>query len=178
MSSLASIFRQGSGGGGGVMSGLVFLQSQTVAGAASVQFTTGITNTYNNYLLLCENVNVPAASGTDYMGMRLSTNGGSSYIDTGYYSDNFNFSTLVWLEDVQTTYYFAGSVLLSNMTSGIGYVQLETMLSIWDTGAPEIFAAYTPLAYSVPSTIVNAVEVIMTDGSLISGTFHLYAYQQ
>lgn len=178
MSSLSSIMRPSSGGGGGGMNGLVFLQSQTVAGAAAVQFTTGITNTYNNYLLLCENVNIPAASGTAILGIQLSIDGGSSYISTGYYADNFPESSLVLLTDVLNTYFFAGSTVLSNMTSGNGYVTAEYSLCILDPTTPGTSSQFDAVGYVVSSTTINAFQVVMSDASLISGTFHLYGYQQ
>lgn len=68
-------WQTGSGGN------LVLIQSQTVSGAASVVFTTGITATYNNYAFLCSNVNTSVATA---LALQISTNGGSSYITTAY----------------------------------------------------------------------------------------------
>lgn len=63
---------------------LVLIQSQVANNSASITFTTGITSTYSNYLLLMSNFK-PATNNT-IVQLTISTNGGSTYIATGYLS--------------------------------------------------------------------------------------------
>ncbi len=61
--------------------GLVLIESQQGAGS-DLEFTTGITTAYHNFMIVFTNV---ITSGTSF---QFSLNGGSSYVNTGYYVDN------------------------------------------------------------------------------------------
>lgn len=96
-SSSLPTWQPATGGGGG---SLVLIQSQLVnpgGSVASVNFTSGITSTYNTYLFSLSNI-VPVNAG-DSLYMQVSTNGGSSWITSGYsagcnYTSSYSSSSL------------------------------------------------------------------------------------
>lgn len=156
--------------------GLVLLQTQTVAGVTSVAFTSGITGTYNDYLLAYTNMTNPTAGPFSTFNVQISTNGGVSYINSGY---SFSGLSTTYLLNIGNTArlglqnYLSGQASLYNMTSGSGYIgasfggeQSSTNGTVGGSGG----------AYLTPSTIANAIQIIVSDGSVFSGKFSLYGY--
>ena len=66
----------------GALGGLVFLASATASASAAIEFTSGITSTYSNYVFMLKNVR-PATNAQDFY-FQVSSDGGSSWL-TGYY---------------------------------------------------------------------------------------------
>jgi hypothetical protein len=66
-----------SGGGGGGSGALVLVEQHTVSGAADIQFTTGITSTYDTYEFELQNI-LPGTTGQT-LTMQVSTDGGASW---------------------------------------------------------------------------------------------------
>jgi hypothetical protein len=87
--------------------GLVLIESQQGAGG-DIEFTTGITTTYQNFMIVFTNV---ITSGTSF---QFSLNGGSSYVNTGYFVDNhwraFNATTYNTNSASNTTALGMGSI--------------------------------------------------------------------
>ena len=163
------------GGGSG---SFVLIQTQTATSQTSLTFTTGITNTYNKYKILFDNV--VTATTTNLVLAQISTNGGSSYISTNYFTaGNTSVAGLVVVSmesnggDAGFTY---GDTDLYNLTSGSNYVTASTVASVfYDTTSPG--ATTPPLAvsaYTVVSTTVNALQIVTDDSTAFSGTFSLY----
>ncbi len=69
-----------SGGSGA----LVLLEQHTASASASLDFTTCISSTYDEYLI--EFLGIMPATNTQFLWMRMSTDGGSTYVSTGSYS--------------------------------------------------------------------------------------------
>ena len=63
---------------------ITLIETQTVTNKSAVTFT-GITSLFNNYSIICTNVTNPSFNG-NFFGMQISTDGGNSYINTGYSS--------------------------------------------------------------------------------------------
>ena len=61
-----------------------FIQQQTAANVASIVFSRGITVQHNNYMVMCYNV-VPVTDDVNFF-MDVSTDGGSTWLNTGYNS--------------------------------------------------------------------------------------------
>ena len=57
--------------------GLIFISSQTASGSSGIAFTTGIDNTYKEYVFYFTNMN--PATDSAFFQFQVSTNGGSSY---------------------------------------------------------------------------------------------------
>jgi hypothetical protein len=63
----------------------------TTAGQATVTFTTGITSAFNTYLLVVSHF-AGASTSAKLLSMQYSTNGGSSYVSTGYTNNIVSFA--------------------------------------------------------------------------------------
>jgi hypothetical protein len=163
---------------------LVLIQSQSPSGSSGITFTTGISATYNNYLLVFSNVTL---SGSIQLLVQLSTNAGVSYISTGYATGqnvvpynstsltNTNFTSGLLLVDRNSTSTINGYCYLQNMTSGSNYVTSVGNLSLYDTGSSASSQAFTVGSYDTASTIVDAIQVVPSSGTF-SGTFTLFGY--
>lgn len=156
-----------SGGGGG---DYVLIQTQTATSQASLNFTTGITSTYNNYQLIIDNL-VPATTATAFC-VSLSTDGGATYITTNYNQGNTGLTALSLNFNDSTFNY--GTISLYNLTSGNGYVTVTGSGVIVDLTVPEVVNTGGNDAYLTASTVVNALQLVNSDGSTFSGTFSLY----
>jgi hypothetical protein len=165
---------------------LVLIQSQTVSTVSSVVFTTGITSTYNNYFLVATNV-ISDNSSTVLSMIRISTNGGSTYISSGYYCGEADilYNSATWggtsgnhsntmlygpAIDTNTSYFNA---FLYNLTSGSGYVECSA-IGVANSNGVMVQSAG---AYNTASTTVNAFQVLLDIGN-ISGTFTLFGILQ
>src|ERR1700750_1001043 len=69
-------------GGGGTQGSLVFLAEGTSSGSTSIDFETAVPPTYNDYLFILDNIN-PTVGNNNFI-CQLSTDGGGTYITTGY----------------------------------------------------------------------------------------------
>jgi hypothetical protein len=163
---------------------LVLIQSQNASSSSGLTFTTGISSTYNNYLLVFSDITL---SGSIQLLTQLSTNGGSSYISSGYATgqniveynstsfSNTNFTSGLLLVDRNSTSTINGYAYLQNMTSGSNYVTSVGNLSLYDTNTPASYLAFTVGSYDTASTTVNALQVVPSSGTF-SGTVTLFGY--
>lgn len=164
---------------------LVLIQTQNPSGASSVTFTSGISSTYNNYLILMNSIKLSAANPLQ---LQLSTNGGSTYITTGYFTGQISIvdgSLGTWTNDVNATTYLVSSYLgnsawyayaelyLWNATAGSGYVITSGQGVIIDPSTPDVYYTTLQGGYATASTTVNAFKLIPSSGTF-SGTISLY----
>jgi hypothetical protein len=161
---------------------LVLIQSQTASSSSTLTFTTGITATYNNYMVVISNYK---ASTSQNLLLQISTNGGSSYISSGYSGgvnqSVWNSATLLNSNltvgfllgfSVTTTQPTNGVVYLQNFTSGAGYPMCQGQL----TGVfnSNFGTCILSSLYDTASTTVNAFQIGPSTGTLSTGTFTLY----
>lgn len=173
--------------GAAAVGAMVLLSTKTPSGASSVAFTSLLSSTYDNYMLIWYGVTTSDKGG---LGVRVSTNNGSSY-DTG---NNYYNATAVWGASTNFAQYTETptvSYLLIQVQSwnaggfpgnGTAYIydlnnasNKKTFVSI-STGINSDGNWYTRHAgglYNVAATI-NAFEVIDVAGGTITGTFKLY----
>jgi hypothetical protein len=171
----------------GTAGNLVLIQSQTIGvGGVVINFTTGINSTYNNYFMLlsgCLNQNTSA-----YI-IEISTNGGSSYIATGYRnvfgyfptnSTTWTSSTDVAGQELASIGFGGGSsgvinggVYLYNLTSGSGYIASSGKGVVADNTAAATIYWFCAGQYETASTTVNALRVY-TSGTTAGGTISLF----
>lgn len=64
--------------------GMVLISTQTVSGASSVQFTSGINSTYNKYIV--EGYNITSSVSTDTINVRVQQ--GGSFVSSGHYNQS------------------------------------------------------------------------------------------
>lgn len=164
---------------------LVLIQSQTASTSASLAFTTGITATYNNYMLVVSNY-LPATN-TQSLELQISTNGGSSYIATGYVGGTIFGTTATGLVSgtAATTFFMlmtsvdnatragCGTYYLMDFTNG-AYPNITGLSNAGVTSAPLPF-----VTYGLNSTgTVNAFQVLSASGNMTQGKFTLYGIKE
>lgn len=163
---------------------LLLIQTQTASNSASINFTTGITNTYNSYLFLFSNV-VPATN-TAVLHLNISTNGGSTWVNSGYsngcWTLAYNSATLVNTNSTSTILCSGPISSTTSVNGNNGTINCYNVTS----GAP--FAATGDFAYQDSTNgsslgflisqsgtaTVNAFQFIMSSGNITQGTFSLY----
>jgi hypothetical protein len=176
-----------SGGGGG---GLVFLARRTASNSASLDFTSLITSTYDNYLFIHTTI-IPATDAATFI-MRVSTNNGSSY-DTG---SNYRFvrqfvntsgtpgqaqnaSATSWyvngnLENTASVGGGNGNTTFYNPLNAVGF---KYMINDVTLGASDAnFYVVHAMGWYNSASAVNAVQFLMDSGNIASGTVDMYGY--
>lgn len=169
----APTFQAGGGGGGG---GLQLIQTQNAAAVTDLPFTVGITGTYNNYLVIYDNINFPASTGTQTLLVQLSTDGGATYINAGYYA-----GIGLYVSGISTlataTAIASGLCPLHNLTSGSGYIlssgEVTSFIPPSTVGTGDNGSAYL-----TPNIVVNALNFTVDSTNPFSGTISLYGYSQ
>ncbi len=174
--------------------GLVLLEQHTASSSPSLNFTTCITSAYDIYLVKMVSL-VPASNG---QGLQLlaSTNGGSSY-DTG---SNYNWQGFSFhgTSTAATTGGDGASALISvdgqfgvNGVSNTSTLPLAGDIWIYDPLSTSVSTYFegrvrfkestggVPLnnflnATYIPTTAMNAFQLIMTAGNIASGTARVF----
>lgn len=154
---------------------LVLIQTQTAAGSGVLNFTTGITATYNDYLITFSNGTIEAAS-NQWLNVQFSTDGGGTYITSAYITDTAlnttGFDLAVTLGPSAVTQ-VSGAYYLHNLTLGSGFLSFDGESMHHSVGATTVSPRNFAGIYLTPIT-VNALRVVMSDGSTFSGRFSLY----
>lgn len=158
------------------------IQSQTASASSSITFTSGITATYNTYVLVISNYGPSAAQ---VLNMQVSNNGGSTYAATGYVGGFTN------IRVDSATGWNNSSASTTNMRLGAPQATTQPFCSIilWlfsvTNGNEPSFLSHTVengsgslflelCASSVATTTVNALKLSPSTGTITTGTFTLY----
>lgn len=170
----------------GLSSGWVFIQSQTASGSSALNFTTGISSTYSNYALVWDTM-APFTSPTVlmYLIVQLSTDGGATYLTTGYQSgvNNFLYNSASWSNEtstegflhtscLSTTYFMSGTMMLYGLTTG-GYPYYTVVGTAQGSGGLGIYNQTGGGMYQSTAT-VNALRILFSPGTITSGRATLY----
>jgi hypothetical protein len=167
-------------------SGLVFISSQTVStSVASVDFTSGINSTYDDYEIVFENLSAATAGGLP--GIRLYQSGSYStsyasgywFIITGSVSSSSTANAAARIELVggstTTTATKSNGVIqllnVNNATARIPAV-LSTAGSLGNTTAQ--WAITLSQGASTTAAVVSGFQILMDVGNISSGTIRLY----
>jgi hypothetical protein len=175
---------------GGSAGALVLLLSRTASASASLDFTSVITSTYDEYLI--ELVNLVPATDNVELNLRMSTNNGSSY-DSGA---NYTNAGIAYRSGVNAGNGATGSTAIkllgnavthSNVTArgGIsGSFRLFNPLStahnkhiigqLWLPAADGNFYGVTAGGSYVSTTAVDAFQILESSGNITSGFARLY----
>jgi len=164
---------------------LVLISSQTASASSSLTFTSGISATYNDYFILMSSIKLSASNPLQ---MQISTNGGSSYITTGYltgvnsiastaasgsWSNAVNATTyLVAVYSNGSSYYLNSNIYLYNATAGSGFVCSQSSGMTGDMSTVNKFT-FGQGVYTTTSTTVNALKFVPSSGTF-SGTITLF----
>lgn len=159
---------------------LILIQTQTTAGASSLDFTTGISTTYSTYLVLFRNILV--SSGSANFQILFSTNGGSSYLNSGYtcgyVATAYNSAT--WGNSNSTTVGVIASVTTTAAANGFFYIHgLGSAVAASYSGqAWQSNGTQQNLIFGINSnTTVNALRFNISANNII-GTISLYGVAQ
>lgn len=157
---------------------LTLISTQTVSSVASLEFTSDISGSPINYLILCDNV---TSGGTGYaLFAQISTDNGATYIFTDYSSVQLGtppgLSVLVYGK-FDATLTSSSQCTLFNVGTPSGLVTSISQSMGWSLiSGNAVFS--DQCVYTIASTTVNAIQLVMNDGSDFSGTFSLYSYAQ
>ena len=177
------------GGAGAAGSGLVLLEQHTASASATLDFTTFISSTYDDYLFRCVNL-MPTTTNTNLL-MQMGTGAGPTY-DTGA---NYGWAGWRWAPGGSA---FAGAS--SGPTSigldASGGVKSDAVLPFsgsWRLSGPQSTASAktvigqagyvdntgtiigcTLTGLYIPTTAVTAVRFLMSSGNITSGTIRVY----
>lgn len=159
----------------------VLIETQPASSVTEVVFTSGITTDYDNYTLFI-NEFVPSLT-AQYLYLRISTDGGSTYETTGYFaSGGFGTAGLpaMFLPNLAgDSSLQIGQVSLLNFTVGSYPFSSITTQLVFDTTSPALSdqsASYSG-CYGTPAT-VNAFQLVQDDGTTFSGIFSLYGIRK
>jgi hypothetical protein len=155
---------------------LVLISQKTASASASINFTSGITSTYSTYMLL---INKGESSAGNTLQCTLSTNGGSSYVTTGYlsgYNDwlfvlnsitNTHITTSFYIGvlSASSAKYTCGRIYFFNMTNGS---------NVYINGEMDSAEGRFVTGGSSGTANVNAISLSMISGTITAGTFSLY----
>lgn len=161
---------------GGSSGALTLIQTQTASADVSLVFTTGITGSFNNYLILVSDTTNPDGTAV-LLFAQISTDGGATYDSTNYtgvvgVQNGFSIA----LFNASANAHSASQTTIFNMTSGDGYMNTVSDHSLYDTGTGSSAGETVWDSYTIVATVVNALRIITDDGSTFSGEVSLYGY--
>jgi hypothetical protein len=156
---------------------LVLVNNQTFSGVSSVSVTTGISSKYNNYLLLLSNLQFTTNGAI--LEILFSTNGGSSYLSSGY-SGGIMFAQTsagaTWQNGASTTFINLGTYNPAN-TPVSWPIYIMDMQSGAATYAYSVNAndGYTSVLGQSCSNTINALKLLVSTGTF-SGEISLFGF--
>jgi hypothetical protein len=167
-------------------SDLVLLEQHTASSSATLDFTTAITSTYDEYIV--EFLSVAPATNAQEFKMRCSTDGGSTWDTTAgrHYSNSFRTATGTW-----SSYTGGGSAtsigLAHDVGSGNPALAISGSIRLQPTGTGQRYVTgqltYLPSATDRAVNLViadyengsfNAFQFFFSSGNIASGTIRVY----
>lgn len=175
-----------SAGGGG----LTLIATATASASATVNFDNYLTSTYDNYIVVIENL-TPATDGV-YLKARIGTGGTPTYQATNYIGDVLYSATggVIGRSNSATTAIDLGSSVDPQTNSanyaGGGIVHIfGANTSKYKTFHAHLVYQYTTLASLTQTlaanqwsstTVITSIQFFMSSGNITTGTFKLYGY--
>lgn len=176
---------------GGGSPGLVLLATATASNVTSVDFTSGIDSTYDEYEVHL--LNVIPASDSKYLTLRTSSNSGSSYDSTAgnYYYNYSYFSGSTGsggTSTVETSIYLTNPIGNAANELGVDAVvhlirpSISQYFNLWWTG---MYTDVNTVPYWLAgcglrktAAAVNAIRFLFSSGNIASGEFKLYGVKK
>ncbi len=172
-----------SGGGGG---SFVLVEQHTASNSATLDFTTCISSTYDDYMIDAVSL-VPNTNSAEVQ-LLVSTDGGMNYATTGYQTSllatqlasntnvNVNTSTSIWFSNN-----FGTGVTRAALSGTIrmykpGDATLDKIFTIHSSGTNSngVWFVYTGGAIYDSASAINAFQVKPSSGNLTFGTVRCY----
>jgi hypothetical protein len=183
----------GGGGGGG---GMVLLEQHTASASASLEFTTCISSTYDDYVIELVDV-VPATDNVDLY-FQVSTDGGATWVTAGgsyFWAFQFADNTTAFgvLNDASYVSTAAALGVALDTTAAAGLIGLNGQMRIYKplTAAIHKFSADTVyynnssrlrrdllFGWVTAATAFDAFRFLMSSGNIASGTIRVYGLEK
>ena len=176
-------------GSWGTAGASVFISSQTVSSAvASVDFTSGISSTYDDYVVYFSDV-TPVNNGVN---MRLRLYKSGAFQSTGYFTSSASFKTTAGLQSSDAlTYIYMSDSTISNTVAVINgsctFFNMNSALGNRATAVGQLFfnspssgAQSTTIFGGNQSTAAatTGIQFFFSSGNVNSGTFRLYGIKK
>jgi len=178
--------------------GWILISSQDVAApASSVDFTSGISSTYDNYALVITNYLSDTTLSSIDLCLQVSSDGGATYINSGYNcTDNTTESAVsgpapAWGNNSVDTYYVLASALYNDGSTSVPLGGTYFLFNLTTNSGPLAFSgSYSGTTSSSFNVLgitsamcqfganVNAITVFAASGDIGQGRFSLYGLQQ
>lgn len=163
---------------------LVFIEQQTASSSSALSFTSCFTSSYNNYLIVLEDL-LPATNAVNLI-LEVSTDGGSSYLSSGYSGGYWvwssggggagsvgsaSMSLAISQSNSSTNKRCCGEITFRNPLGTSSYKDINARVSGWDGSSH-----YTYLANGTNTTTsaVNAFRLKFSSGNISSGNVYVY----
>lgn len=181
---VASSFATGGGGIGG--GALILLEQQTASSSASLDFTSSISSTYDSYLIDLTDI-VPATDAVK-IGLRVSTNGGSSYVATASYKwiatatsasaigfNGSNSDTVIYFNNILSNSTTEGSfnakIWMKNPANSTAHKSFHGQSAGFNTVD---YIQWAFAGWYASATAINAFQILASSGNIASGTVRCY----
>ena len=155
---------------------LTLIATKTLSSGTALTFTS--LGSFRNYFLTFDSMNYTSTipGGGDAFVVQISTNGGTSYIATGYTNAPIASTAGFSVSNVGTnTQYDSSYLYLFNATTGTNYIISNGTANIYDSATNSISATSKTGVYTVASTVMNALQVTTSSGTGIwSGVVSVY----
>jgi len=176
-------------------SGLVFLSAQTASASATVDFTTGISATYDEYEIRFDAV-VPASANANLLA-RVTTNAGSTWESTNYRGTELGWAgattalaaaptdaiyvtprhAALWGIDTTAANGGASGIMRFRPNNAGGKKNSEIIASFCGI-SPIMVQSFCSGQWNGANTVLNGIRFLMNTGNIASGTFRLYGVQR
>lgn len=172
-------------------SGLVLLEQHTASASASLDFTTCISATYDDYVIRLLNI-VPATNAA-ILRMRVSTDGGSTYDSTAIYDHGGGYSysggqgNVGAVDQAQweiaanvsnsANYGLSGEYMLIDPARTSGYKHMHGHRAGLDTSVSLLVWSHAHFTYK-STTAVDAFQFYFSSGNIASGTIRVYGVKK
>lgn len=175
------------------VAGQIFLGEQTASNSATIDFTTGIDDTFEEYEV--HFIDVVPATDNVMLRLRVSTDGGSNWAagatDYGYIRQASRIAVTAWTASSAISADHAqvvdrvgnasnetlnGSIRAHNLRSTARYKMFTHNTTHWNSNA-EIEIMVGGSVYK-STTAVNGLRLYMSSGNITSGTFRLYGVRR
>lgn len=167
--------------------GLVLLEQHTASSSATLNFTTCISSTYDDYIIRFANI-IPASSAVDFQ-FRISTNGGSSYDSSSNYYWGLNYVPNVGAAGVLQGSSVTSISLFTAIDTSVSFGGISGQINLYNPGsaasrknttfqvaANQVGATFSGVGSGVggSATAVNAFQFFFSSGNIASGTIRCY----
>lgn len=160
----------------GGISALTLLSTATAAASATINFDNFLTSTYDNYLIMVDDVVV--ASGGGYLSLRVGTGATPTYQTTTYVL-NSTITTSIQCSGIIGTVAQAGNastgatITLFNANSTTHFKPVTSAyLNLSAAGA--VLSGVSGSMWTGATTALSSVQLFSNVGNLTTGTFRLY----